>query len=149
MMTTVKNGSQYDIYPAIVTNSTGGQSSFQYLYVIRKPYASNDQNDDLVNSTQNQNFRTPFNLNSNNLCPNGQLPPLYSQNNPPIYEKSSTLGNSTKGSSTQGSSTTQNPLSQDIKCQSGIGLQSGDGGSRFLDSFKGFYSGLEVKRNFR
>ncbi len=148
-MTTVKNGSQYDIYPAVVTNSTGGQSSFQYLYVIRKPYASNDQYDDLVNSTQNQNFQFPFNMSSNSLCPNGQLPPSNSLSQGSSMLGSSMQGSSTQRTSTQASNTTQNPLSQDIQCQSGIGLQSGDGGNRFLDSFKGFYSGLEVKRNFR
>ena len=141
MMTTVINGSQLDLYPAIVLNSSSQSSTYQHMYTIKKPYASNDQSDSFVNSSINQNFNLPNNLMANNACPDGQLPPNQNQ---PSNQPSNQAPNSNTGSTTGQSQ----PLSQNSQCQNGIGLQSGDGGNRFLDNFKGLFKEekIEIKK---
>ena len=80
------------------------------------------------------------------MCPNGQLPPINSQTNLQNNYLLTPPNNQSINPTTSSATTS---ASQNIQCQGGIGLQTGDGGNRFLDNFKGFYSAAEVIRKLR
>ena len=45
MMSTIFKGAQLDLYPSITTDSKGKALSYQQMFILRKPSASNDQAD--------------------------------------------------------------------------------------------------------
>ena len=53
---TVVNGTQIDIQPAVVVDASNKFQSFQNMFFLTSPSASNDQNDALTSSLINQNF---------------------------------------------------------------------------------------------
>ena len=44
-MSTIFKGAQLDLYPSITTDSKGKALSYQQMFILRKPSASNDQAD--------------------------------------------------------------------------------------------------------
>lgn len=65
-MSTIINGSQLTLYPAITTEKNG-KYSYQQLFTLNSPIASDDQDDSFVNSVENQNINQNINLESQNL----------------------------------------------------------------------------------
>jgi hypothetical protein len=60
MMSTVFNGAQLDLYPSIKTDSAGKQLSYQQMFILRKPSASDDQSDSKSDSDENKNIGSNY-----------------------------------------------------------------------------------------
>lgn len=71
MLSTIVNGSQLNLYPALTKDSKGKIMSYQQLFTLSSPLASDDQEDDLFDSIQNQNL--PNKINSEIFPCNNEL----------------------------------------------------------------------------